>query len=248
MLTHTRDGRVAHLTLARPEKRNALSAALAGALLDAIRAADADAGVGVILLDAEGTTFCAGMDLDDAPASDPDALNRLHADLFAVRSTLVTPLVVAAGGSAFGGGLGLIANAHIAIASDTAKFGLTELRVGMWPFMIWPSMCAAIGERRLTELALTTRIVSAAEAREYGLIHEVTPADALATRAMAVAQHLADASGATIARGLRAATHPAEAAALRREQLASPDFREGVLAFREKRSPRWPSQGPKNGR
>ena len=242
MLTRTREGRILRLTLARAEKRNALSAALAGALVDALRGANADSAVGVILLDAEGSTFCSGMDLDDAPASDPWRLNQIHAELFAMRAVLVKPLVAAVSGSAFGGGLGLVANAHIAIASDEAQFGLTELRVGMWPFMIWPAISAAIGERRAIELALTTRVFGAADALAYGLVHDVVARSRTAARAEDVARQLAEASSETITRGLRAAANPSDASALRAEQLVSPDFREGVVAFREKRAPRWPSR------
>ena len=95
------------VTLARPEKRNALSSALLGELLAALRAANADASVGAILLDAEGPAFSAGMDLDEAPGADAAALAQLHADVFAIRSELTKPLVAAVQGAAFGGSVGL---------------------------------------------------------------------------------------------------------------------------------------------
>jgi enoyl-CoA hydratase/carnithine racemase len=241
VLTHTRSGRVLRLTLARPEKRNALHAELLSRLLDALRAANADPSIGVMLLDALGTTFSAGMDLDEAPGADAAALGTLHTDIFAIRGELTKPLVVAVNGSAFGGALGLIANAHIAIASAEATFGLTELRVGMWPFMVWPSVCAAIGERRAIELALTSRVFGAAEAQAIGRVHAVVARDELAAHAGELAQSLAASSPETIARGLRAAMRPEMTPTLRAEQFASPDFREGVAAFREKRPPIWPS-------
>ncbi|HEX4346687.1 MAG TPA: enoyl-CoA hydratase-related protein [Vicinamibacterales bacterium] len=240
MITHARDERVARLTLARADKRNALSASLLTSLLDGLRDANADASVGAILIDAEGPAFSAGMDLEEAPSTDPQALNQLHAEVFSIRKVLTKPLVAAVDGTAFGGAVGLVANAHVAIASEQARFGLVELRIGMWPFMIWASVVAAIGERRAIELALTTRVFSAAEALSYGLVHEVTPQADLARRASEVARQLSTSSGETIARGLRSAAHPELGASLRAEQLASPDFREGVSAFREKRPPRWP--------
>lgn len=241
MLEHVREGRVARLTLARPEKRNALSSALLTSLLDGLRQAAVDPSVGAILLDAEGPSFSAGMDLDEASSMDPRALNHLHVEIFGVRRTLTKPLVVAVDGTAFGGAVGLVANAHVAIASDEARFGLVEVRVGMWPFMVWTSVVDAVGARRATELALTARVFSAHEAQTYGLVHEVVPQGDLARRANELAKQLSASSSETIARGLRAALHPESTDSLRAEQLVSPDFREGVAAFREKRPPRWPS-------
>ena len=242
MLKHSRDDLVLQLTLARSEKRNALDADLTHALLQAIRVAGADRGVGAILLDAEGPTFSAGMDLDESLGADPHALGRVHAELFAIRGEMEKPLVVAVQGPAFGGALGLIANAHIVVAADTAEFGLTELRVGMWPFLVWRSVAAAIGERRTMELALTSRMFGAAEALAFGLVHDVVPADRVAVRARELAHAVANASGETIARGLRASADPDRRLELRAEQFASADFEEGVRAFREKRAPRWPSR------
>ena len=107
--------------------------------------------------------------------------------------------------------------------------------------MVWPSVCAAIGERRAIELALTSRVFGAAEAQAIGLVHSVVPHDELVARAEKLAQSLAASSPETIARGLRAALNPDLTPALRAEQFASADFREGVAAFRGKRPPSWPS-------
>ena len=242
MIKHVRDERVARFTLARPEKRNALSAELLRSLLEGLRQANGDASIGAILLDAEGPVFSAGMDLEEAPGADPAALNQLHAQIFSIHDELTKPLVAAVDGTAFGGAMGLVANAHVALASNQARFGLVELRVGMWPFMVWASVVEAIGRRRAIELALTTRVFTAGEALSYGLVHEITPEPDLARRAMEIARQLSVSSGATMARGLRAAAHPELTASLRAEQLVSPDFREGVAAFRGKRTPKWPSR------
>jgi enoyl-CoA hydratase/carnithine racemase len=231
------------LTLARPDKRNALSSALLTAFLESVRRAESDRTVGAILLDAEGPAFSAGMDLDETPSLDPTALNQLHSDVFGIGRGLTKPLIAAVDGTAFGGAVGLIANAHIAIASERATFGLVELRVGMWPFMVWPSVVRAIGERRAIELALNARVFPAAEALAYGLVHEVVATADLAGRVNDIAARVSMSSGETIARGLRAAANPELTASIRAEQLASEDFREGVAAFREKRQPRWPSNG-----
>jgi enoyl-CoA hydratase/carnithine racemase len=232
---------VLSLTLARPDKRNALNLALTEQLVDAIRRGNGDAGVGAILIDAEGPAFSAGMDLDEALADDAPAMDRAHAALFQIGLEVRTPIIAIVQGRALGGALGLIANAHVAIAASTAEFGLTELRVGMWPFLIWPSVTRAIGERRTLELALTSRLFGASEALAWGLVHEVVEPSALAARGREVAQLVADASPETIARGLRLRADPSLGPALRLEQRASPDFHEGVDAFRHKRRPHWPS-------
>jgi enoyl-CoA hydratase/carnithine racemase len=237
----SREGRVTRLTLARPEKRNALDEALCAALVEAF-----EQPCGCFLLDAEGPVFCAGMDLESASPS----ATRLHERLFTIGAQSGVPIVCAVNGPALGGGLGLVANAHIAVAAQGAQFGLTEIRVGMWPFVIWPSVTAALGERRAMMLALTGRLFGSTEALQWGFAHEVVPPVELDDRATAIAAAIAESSRTAIELGLRLAReaqdHPLEettrAAMLLREQaFASPDFAEGVAAFREKRRPRFPS-------
>ncbi len=241
MLRPSRDGRVLRLTLARAERRNALSVDLARRLLDEIRRGDNDRGVGAILIDAEGPAFCAGMDLDEALTTDAAPLGQLHAELFRVGLDVKTPIVAAVHGVALGGGLGLVANAHIAIAADSAQFGLTELRIGMWPFLVWRSVASAIGERRTIELALTARLFTARDALAWGLVHHLVQPHELPAKGLELARTVAAASPETVARGFDAIAHPDRRSSLRAEQLASPDFREGIAALREDRPPRWPS-------
>lgn len=254
VLEVSRQGRVERLTLNRPEKRNALSHELASALAGALDAASADNGVGAILIEAaEGPAFCAGMDLDDASSADAVARTAIHERLFTIGERIRKPIVAAVAGSAFGGGLGILANAHIVVAAHGASFGLTEIRLGMWPFFIWRCVVNAVGHRRATELALTGRLFGPNEAAQYGLVHEVVPPIELDDRATAIAELLAGFSPFTTARGLElasasrsldAAATLSFAAQLRGEVFASPDFAEGVRALREKRAPVWPSIPP----
>lgn len=234
-------GRLLRLTLARAEKRNALNRELCEAIVNAT-----EQQAGAILIDAEGPVFCSGMDLESA---DLEA-TRIHEKLFTMGAGARTPIVCAVQGPALGGGLGLVANAHIVVAAQGAQFGLTEIRAGMWPFVIWRSVVAALGERRALMLALTGRLFGSAEAFQWGLVHEVVPPIELDDRATAIAQAIAESSATAISLGLRNTREGRDlllddairlALQLRAEAFESPDFAEGVAAFKEKRKPVWPS-------
>ncbi len=163
------DGRLLRLTLNRPQKRNALNLELCRALVEALEGADRDPKIGAILLSANGPSFCAGMDLHEIDHVDDGALSLVHEQLFTIGARLSKPLVAAVHGAALAGGTGLVANCHIVVASEDATFGLTEIRLGLWPFLVFRAVAAAIGERRATELSLTGRIFGAGEAQEIGL-------------------------------------------------------------------------------
>lgn len=245
-----REGRVLRVTLDRPEKRNALDEATCRALVEALSEADRDDSVGCVLLEAEGKAFCAGMDLDEALSSDPAVLAHVHEEVFTAGARLRVPIVGAIGGPALGGGLGLVANTHVAVAAQGSSFGLTEIRVGLWPFLVYRAVEAALGPRRTMELSLTGRTFGTQEALQWGLVQQVVPAFELDDRASAIAEELAGASPDAVCRGmefahrsrgldLKAAGELAQR--VRAAAFTSPDFKEGVAAFREKRRPSWPS-------
>jgi enoyl-CoA hydratase/carnithine racemase len=249
LLQSVREGRLLHLTLNRPEKRNALNLGLCRALMEAIDHAARDRSIGVILLTAAGKSFCAGMDLAEiADGANSNQVNALHEQIFAFYARLEKPIVAGVQGAALAGGTGLVANCHIAVASPDATFGLTEIRLGLWPFLVFRSVAAALGERRAVELSLTGRTFPAAQALEWGLIHEIA-ADAPA-RALEIARALAESSPTAIQNGLSYVNQvrglswekAGEVARLIRDDVfGSDDFAEGIRAFQEKRPPRWPS-------
>ncbi|MBV8730750.1 MAG: enoyl-CoA hydratase/isomerase family protein, partial [Acidobacteriia bacterium] len=192
--------------------------------------------------------FCAGMDLSEISTQTADEISVVQEQLFTIGARAAKPIVVAASGASLGGGMGLVANCHIVVAHPEATFGLTEIRIGLWPFLIFRAVVAGIGERRTLELALTGRIFTAQEAKEMGLIHEIAPDPR--QRAAEIAQAVAAFSPATIRSGLlfskevRGKDWPAAgviARNMRDEVFRSADFDEGLNAFREKRQPRWPS-------
>ena len=193
VLHSIREGRLLRLTVNRPDKRNALNAALCHALVTALDDAARDPAVGAILLTANGKAFCAGMDLAEIePGADAEEINAVHEQLFTVGARLAKPLIAGVHGAALAGGTGLVANCHIVVAAPGATFGLTEIRLGLWPFLVYRAVAAALGDRRTLELSLTGRIFDTVEARQIGLVHEV--ADAPQQRALEVAQAIAKSS------------------------------------------------------
>ena len=248
MIELNKDGRVLRVTLNRPEKRNALNLELCTRLVQAFDDADNNKDVGAIVLNANGPAFCAGMDLKETIDVDQIQLAGIHERLFTVIHRIRTPIIAAVHGAALAGGTGLAANAHIVVAKDDARFGLTEIRIGLWPVLIFRSIDHAMGERRAVELSLTGREFSAGEALGYGLVTEI--ANDPLKRATDLAIMLAGYSPVAIAAGLdyvhqirgRDWEHAGRVGRVIRDQLLSnEDFKEGARAFLEKRRPSWPS-------
>lgn len=249
-LLTSREDRVLHLTLNRPDKRNALNEELSFGIVGALEAVQHDSSIGAVLLTSTGNVFCAGMDLDEAAAPDAPTRTAIHEKLFTFFNWSRKPVIAAVQGPALGGGVGVVANAHIVLAAQGVTFGLTEIRLGIWPFLIYRAVVAAVGERRALELSLTGRIFDVHQAVQFGLVHESAPAFELEDRAEAVAHQIANSSLEAIARGMTFATQSREldlpaalklALETRSHAFQSPDFREGIRAFREKRAPIWPS-------
>jgi isohexenylglutaconyl-CoA hydratase len=172
-------GPVATITLNRPDARNAMSARMVEDLLACFSALDSDEGadVRVVMLRAAGEVFCAGGDVHDLSAAfggkdQPDTGAQLDALLRMVRDG---PQVVIARvqGPALGGGLGLVCVADLAVASEHASFALPEVRLGLVPAVISPYVVARLGMPHARQLMLTGRRITAAQAREYGLVQEV---------------------------------------------------------------------------
>jgi enoyl-CoA hydratase/carnithine racemase len=244
----SREGRVLHLALNRPERRNALNMDLCVALGAALEKAENDTGVGAILLSGNGKSFCAGMDLHEVLSPSGGDISEAHERIFSAGIRMTKPLVAAVHGAALAGGTGLVANCHVVVAAEDATFGLTEIRIGLWPFVIFRTVVAALGQRRASELALTGRIFGANEARDYGLAHHVVDAESLMPRAREIAGSIAEASPTAIQAGLAfvrdARTKTWEEAGelarrMRNDVFRSADFQEGIRAFQEKRPPRW---------
>jgi enoyl-CoA hydratase/carnithine racemase len=238
LIETTRYGRVLQIALNRPAKRNALNLELCNDLVRAFDQADNDIATGAILLTGNGPAFCAGMDLHEVLEGDTLQLSELHERLFTVINRLRTPVIAAVHGPALAGGTGLAANAHIVIAAPDARFGLPEIRLGLWPVLVFRACALAMGERRATELSVTGRTIEAEEARQYGLVAEIA-ADPV-KRALEIAKSIATFSPTAISEGLNYVhqirghdwTHAGTIGHKMRDRLMQgEDFRKGAQAF-----------------
>jgi enoyl-CoA hydratase/carnithine racemase len=246
----SREERVLRLTLNDPERRNALDETLCRDLVAALREAGRDRSVGCVLLDAAGAVFCGGDATEEMLLPEAPEITEDHERLFTFGVHYHKPIVAAVQGPALGSALGLLANCQVVLAAQGATFGLTEIRIGYWPFVTQRALALAIGERRTVELALTGRIFSAADALQFGLVHEIVKPFELDERALATASALAHASQETLRRGLDFVQKSREmswetagrlAAEYSERTFRSADFVEGVHALRGQRKPDWPS-------
>ncbi|SEH42761.1 methylglutaconyl-CoA hydratase [Rhizobium tibeticum] len=175
---------VARLTLARKDKHNAMSAEMIDELTEAASALGSDKRVRAIVLAGAGKSFCAGGDLEwmkaqfQASRAERIAEARRLAMMFKALNELPKPLIGCVHGSAFGGGLGLISVCDTVIASEAARFGLTEVRLGLIPATISPYVVARIGSSAARSLFVSGRTFNAAHAKSIGLVASiVAPAD-----------------------------------------------------------------------
>jgi methylglutaconyl-CoA hydratase len=198
-------GGVLTLTLDRPEKRNAIHAAMVDALHRELERADLDAAVRVVVLRGAGKDFCAGADLDELLASArarPDDNERSALRLgkvFTRIRELPKPVVAVVHGRALAGGAGLATACDIVLGGESAQFGYPEILRGFVPAMVLAILRRQVGEKRAFELVATGRLLSAREALDCGLISRVAPDAELDTVAGELCQRLAGASGSALA-------------------------------------------------
>lgn len=250
------DGRgVAWVTLNRPELHNAFDDRLIAELTGALTRLGGDPGVRVVVLAGAGRSFSAGADLNwmRAMAAYDEERNRADAERLAVLmrtlDRLPKPTVAKVQGPALAGGCGLVACCDIVIAGERASFGLSEVRLGIIPAVIGPYMVAAIGARAARRYFLTGERFGAHEAHRLGLVSDVVADGALEDRVAALVATLLDNGPCAVAEAkahiAAIAGRPideamiADSAARIARLRASPEGREGIGAFLEKRKPDW---------
>lgn len=245
---------VATLTLARADKHNALSQAMIDALTQAAARIAADRRIRVVVLAAAGPTFCAGGDLgwmrDQMAADTPTrrAAATSLAQMLGALDSLPQPLIGRIQGNAFGGGVGLACVCDVAIGVQTAKFGLTETRLGLIPATIGPYVLARIGAARARRVFMSGRVFGADEAVALDILARAVAADALDDAIAAeVAPYLscgpeAVAAAKAYARSLGPVIDAAVIARSVDALIACWDgaeAAEGIAAFFDKRAPDW---------
>lgn len=249
---HSVEAGVARLILDSPHNRNALSTALVTQLHDGLASAAADPAVRCVVLGHEGGTFCAGADLSEAAGRDPGelAVDRAREMTQVLRAILELPVPVigAIDGHARAGGLGLVGACDIVVAGPASTFALTEARIGVAPSVISLTLLPKMTARAAGRYFVSGEKFGAAEAAAIGLITIAADdvAGTVATLAADVAkgspQGLAASKALTTASILQAFDQHADALAEQSAALfVSEEAREGMLAFLEKRPPRWAS-------
>jgi methylglutaconyl-CoA hydratase len=246
----SRTGGVGRITLARPEKKNALDRQMADEIVHGLQSLAADAETRVILIDAEGDDFCAGADLDalealldagrEAQLEDARALGRI----FTVIRQLAIPVVAAVRGRALAGGAGLATACDIILAHPNASFGYPEVRIGFVPAMVMTILRRIVPERHAFDLAITGRTVSAVEAEKLGLVSRVLAGDEFEARVEEVCQAIAKSPPEAVRRTKKlfyelegrpfesGVAHGAQANA---DARMTEEFRDGVRRFLQRR-------------
>lgn len=247
---------VAYVTLDRPQKRNALSRDLIAQLTDAVARASSDAGVRLVVLAAEGTVFCAGMDLAEMQlrAAQPNARElwqddtRAYRDLLVALLTVPVPTLAAVQGPAVAGGVGLVAACDLVLASEGATFALPEPQRGITAAIVAPLLVHRVGPGAAGYLLLSGRDWTAGEAQRAGFCHEVCPADEFArlrddligsvlrggpSALRLTKRHLLETGGRHPVAEIDAAMQ------LSAQARESDEAREGLAAFLERRPPTW---------
>lgn len=251
-------GPVAWVWMNRPALHNALNEAMIDGLAETFLALGEDPAVRVIVLSGRGKSFSAGGDIDymkrqgAAPPVENLAGARGLAEMFRIVATCPRPTIARLNGAAMGGGLGLVACCDIAIASNSAVFAASEVRLGLIPSTIAPYVVRAIGPRQASRLFVTAERIDAAQAQRIGLIHEVSPPDQLDAQLQSIVNHLlAGAPGAqSAAKSMidtvvdRPITRELleETAVAIAHRRSDPEAVEGLSAFLEKRKPDWMPQ------
>jgi methylglutaconyl-CoA hydratase len=258
----TRSGRVATITLNRASVHNAFDDPLIGDLTRALVDCELDANVRVVVLTGDGPSFSAGADLNwmrrmaGASEADNEADALRLATLMRTLNFLAKPTIARVNGSAYGGGVGLVACCDVAIGVEGAKFSLSEVKLGLVPAAISPYVVAAIGGRHARRLFVSGEVFDAATAMRIGLLHDCIAADALDDaidrivhflgKGGPVAQTEAKQLALRIAGMTRTSAEKLDAdnARLIAKLRVSAEGQHGIGAFLDKRAPDWARELP----
>jgi enoyl-CoA hydratase/carnithine racemase len=244
------EGRVATVTLARPDKRNALSLDMLQNVIKALESVPVEAGV--VILAAEGKVFSAGHDMKemiDRPAQFYDDLFETCGRMMTAIHAVAQPVIAKVRGVATAAGCQLVASCDLAIASEDAWFATPGVSIGLFCSTPMVPVSRSVGHKRAMHMLLTGEPVSARTAVEWGLINQAVPADRLDEAVEELASKILSFSSQTIATGKRTYWLQADTPESSAYELTTPimaanaareDAQEGMSAFLDKRDPVWP--------
>lgn len=241
------------LTLARPDKKNAIHPVMASELIYAFEAAGLDPDIRVVLLRAEGDVFCAGADLAAMSGKGEPITSTVpkRGELHEINLRMTgchKPVITLAQGDVLAGALMLVGNSTHVLAADHVTFSAPEIKRGLWPHMVMASLFRVMPKRAALDFILRGYKMTAAEATRLGLINEAVPAAELAQRGQALAQEIAALCPTSIRLGLEAfqqQDHMAFDEAIPylfdmlQKTINTEDAKEGIMAFFQKRPPVW---------
>lgn len=249
----SRDGAVATITMNRPEKRNALSEAHMGELIEALRGLGAEPATRAVILAANGPAFCAGHDLRELVGRDLTDYRRVFercVELMTAVQSIPQPVIAQVHAVATAAGCQLVATCDLALASEAAAFATPGVNIGLFCTTPMVALTRAVGRKRAMEMLLTGAAIDAHTAADWGLVNRVVAADALAAETRALAERVAAASRVTVAIGKQAFyaqidLDQPKAYAYAKEVMSmnalAADAQEGMCAFVEKRKAVWKS-------
>jgi len=256
-----RQGPIGLVTMNRPERHNAFDDALIAELTEALRSMEAEDGIRVLVLSGAGKSFSAGADLNWMRRMAGFSMEENRRDAMGLAALMRTlahlrkPTIARVQGPAYGGGVGLVACCDVAIATQSATFALTEAKLGLIPAVISPYVIAAIGERAARRYFLSAERFPAAEAFRLGLVHDLAISDGDMDEKIGVVVDSMLACGPVAQREAKELIRAVAGRPVTSELLqdtaeriaklrASPEGREGVAAFLEKRRASWVPPDP----
>ena len=244
-------GHVLTVRLAREKRKNALHPHMLVEIAFALQYAQENADIWMVLMEAKGNVFCAGGDLKamagiiephDSTVPKPKKAILFH-EIF---SSLHKPLIAKVAGDVYAGGFMILASATIVVAADHLKFGLSEVKRGIFPFQVMAALLEVMPARKVLDWCVRGYNLPVAEAQKLGLVTEICPAENLDQQVQDIIKELKNNSPRAMSLGLEAYRHirPTKEehqylSMMLMKAIQSEDGREGLAAFREKRKPNW---------
>jgi enoyl-CoA hydratase/carnithine racemase len=245
------DGAMAHVTMNRPEKRNALSLAHMQELIDCLKSVGESKEAQIVVLGGNGPAFCAGHDLSEMVGRDPEFYRHLFdvcCELMETIQAIPQPVIARVHGVATAAGCQLAATCDLVVASEEARFATPGVKIGLFCSTPMVALSRAVGQKKAMEMLLTGDFISAEEALAEGLVNKVVPSEELEAETQKLAGKIAEASPLVVGVGKQAFYRqiemPLEQAYAYTKEVMSfnasfADAQEGICAFLEKRKPEW---------